>query len=65
MVLEPVHCSNCDGIDVIKHGTTTVGKQRYRCQNPVCERGTFIREYSYAAYLPQVKQQRARYGAQR
>jgi transposase-like protein len=57
MVLEPVHCPNCDGIDVIKHGTTAVGKQRYRCQNPACERGTFIREYSYAAYSPQVKQQ--------
>ncbi|MCY7320577.1 MAG: hypothetical protein LH660_01950 [Phormidesmis sp. CAN_BIN36] len=26
-----MHCPNCDGIDVIKHGTTAVGKQRYRC----------------------------------
>lgn len=57
MVLEPVHCPNCDGINVIKHGTTAAGKQRYRCQNPECGRGTFIRDYSYAAYLPQLKQQ--------
>ncbi|CAA9309340.1 hypothetical protein AVDCRST_MAG94-863, partial [uncultured Leptolyngbya sp.] len=21
MVLEPIHCPDCDGIDVIKHGT--------------------------------------------
>jgi transposase-like protein len=57
MVLEPVHCPNCDGIEVIKHGTTAEGKQRYRCQSSDCERGTFIREYSYAAYSPHVKQQ--------
>ena len=57
MVLEPVHCPNCDGIEVIKHGTTAAGKQRYHCQNSECERSTFIREYSYAAYSPQVKQQ--------
>jgi transposase-like protein len=35
---------------------SAAGKQRYRCQNPECEKKTFIREYSYEAYLPQVKQ---------
>jgi transposase-like protein len=57
MVLEPVHCPSCDGTQVIKHGKTSEGKQRYRCQNPECGRGTFIREYTYAGGLPQVKQQ--------
>ncbi len=57
MVLEPIHCPDCAGIEVIKHGTTAAGKQRYRCQHPECERGTFIQDYSYAAYNPQVKQQ--------
>ena len=57
MVLEPVHCPNCDGIDVFKHGTTADGKQRYRCQNPDCERSTFIQDYSHTAYGSQVKQQ--------
>jgi len=57
MVLEPIHCPDCDGTEVIKHGTTAVGKQRYRCQNSECERSTFIQEYSYAAYGTQVKQQ--------
>ena len=57
MILEPIHCPNCDGIEVIKHGTTAAGKQRYRCRNSDCERSTFIQEYSYAAYGSQVKHQ--------
>jgi insertion element IS1 protein InsB len=28
----------------------------YRCQNPECEK-TFIRDYSYNAHLPEVKEQ--------
>jgi hypothetical protein len=28
MVLEPVHCPNCDSIDVVRHGKTAAGKQR-------------------------------------
>jgi insertion element IS1 protein InsB len=57
MGLEPVHCPDCDGTQVIKHGKTPEGKQRYRCQNQECKRNTFIREYHYAGLLPQVKQQ--------
>jgi transposase-like protein len=57
MVLEPIHCPECNGIEVIKHGTTAAGKQRYRCQNQVCCRSSFIREYSYQGYLPEVKRQ--------
>jgi len=57
MVLEPIHCPDCDEIDVIKHGKTAADKQRYRCQNPECSRSSFIREYSYQGYLPHVKQQ--------
>ena len=56
MVLEPIHCPTCHGTQVIKHGKTPEGKQRYRCQTAECERGTFIREYSYAGLLPEVKQ---------
>jgi len=57
MVLEPVHCPDCDGTHVIKHGKTPEGKQRYRCQDRECNRRTFIRDYSYAGLLPKVKQQ--------
>jgi transposase-like protein len=57
MVLEPVHCPNCDGIAVIKYGKTAQGKQRYRCQQGECDRATFICDYTYAAYSLDVRQQ--------
>jgi transposase-like protein len=57
MVLEPIHCPDCDEIEVIKHGTTPDGKQRYLCQNLGCHRRTFILKYTYQGYLPEVKQQ--------
>lgn len=57
MVLEPIHCPECDSIEVIKHGTTPDGKQRYRCQNSQCRRQTFILKSTYEAYLPRVRQQ--------
>jgi transposase-like protein len=57
MVLEPVHCPTCNGTQVIKHGKTLEGKQRYRCQDQECKRSTFIREYRYVGLLPEVKQQ--------
>ncbi len=57
MVLEPVLCPACHGSDVVKHGKSTEGKQRYKCRNPQCSRSTFIQHYSYRGYLPQIKQQ--------
>jgi transposase-like protein len=56
MVLEPVHCPSCNRTNVVKHGKSTVGKQRYKCRNSDCSRSTFIRQYSYQGYLPDVKQ---------
>jgi insertion element IS1 protein InsB len=53
MILEPIHCPMCNEIEV----KTAQGKQRYRCQQLECERGTFICNYSYAGYSLQVKQQ--------
>ncbi len=57
MVLEPVLCPNCSSDDVVRHGRSSEGKQRYKCRNHECCRSTFIRDYSYRGYLPQVKQQ--------
>ena len=57
MVLEPVRCPRCDEIEVIKHGKTAQGKQRYCCQQLECTLSTFICDYSYAAYSLQVQQQ--------
>lgn len=57
MVLEPVLCPACSSSDVVKHGKSSEGKQRYKCRKRECSRSTFIREYSYRGYLPEVKQQ--------
>jgi transposase-like protein len=57
MVLEPVLCPSCGSDNVVKHGQSDEGKQRYKCRNSVCDRCTFIQDYSYRGYLPEVKQQ--------
>ncbi len=57
MVLEPVKCPTCQSTDIVKHGKTAEGKQRYKCRNSECHRHSFVLEYSYRGYLPEVKQQ--------
>jgi insertion element IS1 protein InsB len=57
MVLEPVLCPSCGSEDIVKHGQSQAGRQRYKCRNPACSRCTFIRAYRYRGYLPEVKQQ--------
>ena len=55
MAFELMHCPTGDGVEVVKHGKTSDGKQRFRCQNPPCESVTFIRTYTYQGLLPEVK----------
>jgi transposase-like protein len=57
MVLEPVLCPSCGSEDVVKHGPSAEAKQRYKCRNADCTRCTFIQQYTYRAYLPEVRQQ--------
>jgi transposase-like protein len=57
MVLEPVLCPACQSSDIVKHGQSGEGKQRYKCRNSTCARSTFILHYAYRGYLPAVKQQ--------
>jgi transposase-like protein len=57
MVLEPIQCPTCQCTNVVKHGKSTEGKQRYKCRNTDCSRSTFIKQYSYRGYLSEVKQQ--------
>ena len=57
MVLEPICCPHCHTTDVVKNGTSAEGKQRYRCRNDECTRASFILNYTYRGYLPEVKQQ--------
>ena len=57
MVLEPVLCPSCGCDDVVKHGPSAEGKQRDKCRNADCSRCTFIQQYSYRAYRPEVRAQ--------
>ena len=55
MVLIPVRCPYCDHDQVVKRGKTENNKQRYLCQQPSCSAKTFILDYTYQGYLPEVK----------
>ena len=57
MVGEPIHCPACQGTDVVQHGKTSDGKQRFRCQHETCTSVTCIREYVYQGRIPAVKRQ--------
>ncbi len=41
----------------VRYGKTAERKQRYFCRNQECSHRTFIQQYSYRAYLTDVKQQ--------
>jgi insertion element IS1 protein InsB len=57
MVLEPVLCPECGSNDVVKHGRSQAGKQRYQCRNSECQRSPFIQAYAYRGYRPEVNPQ--------
>lgn len=57
MVFEAVECPTCGGINIHRHGQSATGKKRYICLNTECRRKTFILDYSYQGYLPEVKEQ--------
>ena len=50
-----VHCPVCKSEQVIKHGVSDEGKQRYQCKNINCSKNTFLLNYSYCAYSPGIK----------
>jgi transposase-like protein len=57
MMLQVLHCPHCHGTDIVRHGQTRQGKQRYRCREKRCAGRTFLLEYSYPGQSPAVKQQ--------
>ena len=57
MVVERVCCPQCQSEEVVKYGTTTNGKPRFRCQPTAGCGRTFIRAYAYQGRVPGVKQQ--------
>ncbi|MDJ0533522.1 MAG: IS1-like element transposase [Xenococcaceae cyanobacterium MO_207.B15] len=52
----PVQCPHCHSTDVIKHGKSSNGKQRYRCCNPHCLRVTFSLNLDYPGRDAKIKQ---------
>ena len=57
MITQVLHCPYCQGTDIVRHGTSPEGKQRYRCRARP-ERGrTFLLEYAYVGQSPEGKQQ--------
>jgi len=57
MILQVLHCPHCQGTDIVRHGQTRQGKQRYRCREQPCASRTFLLNYSYPGQSPEVKQQ--------
>jgi transposase-like protein len=58
MIIHVLHCPSCQGTDIVRHGKSSEGKQRYRCRE--CRQGrghTFLLDYIYAGQAPEVKQQ--------
>ena len=55
MVVQPIHGPACQGTDVVKHGKTSDGKPRFRCQHEPCTRVTCLRESVYQGRIPAVK----------
>ena len=58
MMTQVLPCPYCHETDIVRHGKSPEGKQRYRCRQCLEGRGrTFLLEYSYAGQSPGVKQQ--------
>jgi len=57
MITQVLHCPFCNGVDIVRHGRTPQGKQRYRCRESLCEGRTFVLDYTYPGQSRLVKQQ--------
>jgi len=57
MIRQVLHCPHCQGTDIVRHGQTRQGKQRYRCREQSCASRTFLLDYSSPGQSPEVKQQ--------
>ncbi len=49
-----VRCPFCGSEKVSKNGHNKTGKQVYNCNNPECTHRSFVEEYTYKAYKPEV-----------
>jgi len=57
MMLQALHCPNCQGTAIGRHGQTRQGQQRSRCREQRCAGRTLLLDYSYPGQAPAVKPQ--------
>jgi transposase-like protein len=57
MITHVLHCPHCQGTDIVRHGKTPQGKQRYRCRETACPGSTFLRDYSSPDQSQHIKEQ--------
>jgi transposase-like protein len=50
-----VQCPECGSEEVVRYGRQPNGEQRYRCNNPDCQRRIFLRQYHNTGWVPEVK----------
>lgn len=57
MITQVLHCPYCHATNIVKHGTTPEGKQRYRCRACPARGRTCLLAYTSAGQSPAIKQQ--------
>ncbi len=57
MIIQVLHCPYCQGTDIVRHGKSPEGKQRYRCQTPNCPHQSFLLNPTYKGRLPEIEEQ--------
>ena len=57
MITQVLYCPNCHGTDIVRHGKTPQGKQRYRCRQCSERSRTFLLDSSYSGQSPPIKEQ--------
>jgi transposase-like protein len=57
MMLQVLHCPHCHGTDIVRHGQTRQGKQRYRCREHPGAGRTLLLDYSSPGQSPAGQEQ--------
>jgi len=57
MIIQVLYCPHCHGTDIVRHGQTRQGKQRYRCREQCCAGRTLLLDSTYPGQSPEVKRQ--------
>ena len=57
MAVVAVQCPECGSEEVVKYGKQPNGEQRYRCNNPHCQRRILLLQCYNTGWVPGVKQQ--------